>query len=383
MNVRDSEAVMGLFLQKGYKQAKNEEEADVILLNTCAVRAHAEHRVRSILGAYKKLSVVSRQSSAKNIADSRKLKADSCKIIGLIGCMARSTGKDIFQKMEHVSLVCGPAAEDKITGYIADIIKTGKRIIDLSDRSRDEEFYHASYRVYPDVAQVVISTGCSNYCSYCVVPFVRGEIRMRSPKDIIDEVKRNVSLGVKKIMLLGQNVNDYRYRPHSSFVLPVSFIDLLKMVDEVPGVEEIEFLTPHPKNTSKELFRLMAKSKKIKKYLHLPYQSGSDRILKLMDRGYTQKEYLKLVEDYKKIVGGTIGTDIIVGFPTETDKDFNETKKVLKKAEFMGAYIFKYSPRPGTAAHKVKDDVPQRVKEKRHAELLELQKEISSKVDSN
>jgi len=157
----------------------------------------------------------------------------------------------------------------------------------------------------------------------------------------------------------------------------VNFVELLEMVEATDGVESIDFLTPHPKNTSKELFRLMAKSKKMVKYLHLPYQSGSDRILKLMHRGYTRKEYLQLVEDYKTIVGGTIGTDIIVGFPTETDEDFNHTKEVLEKARFMGAYIFKYSTRPGTAAAKLKDDVPQKIKEKRHNILLELQKEIS------
>jgi tRNA-2-methylthio-N6-dimethylallyladenosine synthase len=149
------------------------------------------------------------------------------------------------------------------------------------------------------------------------------------------------------------------------------------MVEAIDGVEQIDFLTPHPKNTSKELFRLMARSKKMVKYLHLPYQSGSDRILKLMHRGYTRKEYLALVEDYKAITGGTVGTDIIVGFPTETDEDFNHTKEVLEKARFMGAYIFKYSVRPGTAAAKLKDDVPQKIKEKRHNILLELQKEIS------
>jgi tRNA-2-methylthio-N6-dimethylallyladenosine synthase len=374
MNVRDSEALLGLFLEKGYKSADNPKDADVILLNTCAVRAHAEHRVRSILGSYKKLSAFSRQSSAskKNKAESRKLRADSCKIIGLIGCMAANSGKEIFERMPHVNLIVSPAKLHKIPAYIEKIKKENIRIIDLEDKEREEDFYNASYRVKPGYAQVVISTGCSNYCSYCVVPSVRGELRLRKPKDIIAEVKRNVSLGIKKITLLGQNVNDYRDKQG------VNFVDLLKMVEELDGVEEIDFLTPHPKNTTKELFKLMAKSKKIRKYLHLPYQSGSDKILRLMHRGYTKKEYLALVDDYKTIVGGTIGTDIIVGFPTETEEDFLHTKDILEKVRFMGAYIFKYSPRPGTHAQKLKDDVPQRVKEKRHAELLELQKKISN-----
>ena len=383
MNVRDSEALLGLFLEKGYKSVDNPKDADVILLNTCAVRAHAEHRVRSILGSFKKIFKL-------NTHDSR---LNTKRIIGLIGCMARSTGKDIFEKMPHVDLIVSPSNLHKIPDYVEKIINArhnfthalhhashvlrNLRIIDLEDNNRVDDFYSASYRIKPDHAQVVISTGCSNYCSYCVVPYVRGELRLRKPKDIIAEVKKNVSLGRTKITLLGQNVNDYKYFSSSIVHHPSSFVDLLEMVEAVDGVEQIDFLTPHPKNTSKELFKLIAKSKKMIKYLHLPYQSGSDRILKLMHRGYTCKEYLQLVEDYKTIVGGTIGTDIIVGFPTETDEDFNHTKEVLEKARFMGAYIFKYSTRPGTSAAKLKDDVPQKVKEKRHNILLELQKEIS------
>jgi tRNA-2-methylthio-N6-dimethylallyladenosine synthase len=370
------------------------------------VRAHAEHRVRSILGSFKKIFKL-------NTHDSR---LNTKRIIGLIGCMARSTGKDIFEKMPHVDLIVSPSNLHKIPDYVEKIINSSRstshvlrpsersertsfvhrnlRIIDLEDNERVEGFYSASYRAKPGSAQVVISTGCSNYCSYCVVPYVRDELRLRRPRDIIAEVKRNVVLGRTKITLLGQNVNDYKYRNTSHVtgntfknvirdtcdvrhVQVVTFVDLLKMVEVVDGVEQIDFLTPHPKNTSKELLKLMAKSKKIVKYLHLPYQSGSDRILKLMHRGYTRKEYLTLVEDYKNIVGGTVGTDIIVGFPTETDEDFNHTKEVLEKARFMGAYIFKYSPRPGTAAARLEDDVPQKVKEKRHNILLELQKEIS------
>ena len=387
MNVRDSEALLGLFLAKGYKSVDNPKDADAILLNTCAVRAHAEHRVRSILGSYKKLSGVRRQLSDgdKKRTEGRNLKPGNCKIIGLVGCMAANSGKEIFERMPHVNLIVSPAKLHKIPAYIEKIKKENIRIIDLEDKEREEIFYSASYRIKPGYAQVVISTGCSNYCSYCVVPNVRGGLRLRKPKDIISEVKRNVSLGIKKITLLGQNVNDYRIEScgfasdsKSHRLKTVNFVDLLKMVEELDGVEEIDFLTPHPKNTTKELFKLMAGSKKIKKYLHLPFQAGSDRILRLMHRGYTKKEYLALVDDYKTIVGGTIGTDIIVGFPTETEEDFLHTKDILEKLRFMGAYIFKYSPRPGTHAQKLKDDVPQRIKEKRHAVLLELQKKISN-----
>jgi tRNA-2-methylthio-N6-dimethylallyladenosine synthase len=210
------------------------------------------------------------------------------------------------------------------------------------------------------------------------VPFVRGEIRPREPEDIINEVKHNISLGIKKITLLGQNVNDYNFRRHSSCDPHTTFIGLLRMVEKVEGIEELDFITAHPKNTSERLFEVMAKSKIIKKHLHLPYQSGSDRILHLMNRGYTRSEYLDLVRNYKKVVNGTLSTDIIVGFPTETEEDFLKTKNILEKIKFKNAYIFKYSPRPGTKAQKLKDDVPAEVKEKRHAKLLELQKRISS-----
>jgi tRNA-2-methylthio-N6-dimethylallyladenosine synthase len=381
MNDRDSEALMGLFLQKGYQQAENEKDADIILINTCSVREHAEHRVISVLGSLRKISEgrKTKDEGRKNIVP-RSSSIVHRKIVGLIGCMAKNRGEEIFKKIPHVSLVCSPSAEDRIVEYVEDIIKTGRRIIDLDDRNRDEEFYIASYRIEPGHASVIISTGCSNYCSYCVVPFVRGEIRPRNPKDILHEIERNISLGIKRITLLGQNVNDYTFRRHSSCEPPTSFIDLLKIVEKIKGVEEIDFITAHPKNTSEKLFQVMAESKKIKKHLHLPYQSGSDRILQLMNRGYTKNGYLELVKNYKKTVKGTLSSDVIVGFPTETEKDFLETRNVLEKVKFKGAYIFKYSPRPGTKAQKLNDDVMRQVKEKRHAELLDLQKRISSTI---
>ena len=391
MNDRDSEALAGLFVERGYSLAQTPDEADVILVNTCSVREHAENRAISFLGSLKK-------------------NANSKRVIGLIGCMARNRGEELFKRMPHIDLICGPAAFDKIPEYVEKIQKARSqghkvtksqvnaqnagncaRIIDLEDKLRNEDFYRAPFRVEKDHAQVVISTGCSNYCSYCVVPYVRGPLRLRRPEDIISEVERNVKLGIKKITLLGQNVNDYHYRSQSHKVTrsqvntqsaigntAITFIDLLKRVEEVEGVEEIDFVTSHPKNTSRELFELMARSQKIKKHLHLPFQSGSDRILKLMNRGYTKENYLQLVDDYYRIVGGTLSTDIIVGFPGETEKDFLDTKEVVEKVRFRYAYIFKYSPRPKTEATSLKDDVPREVKEKRHRELLDLQKKIST-----
>lgn len=359
MNDRDSEALAGLFLERGYNNCDSPEDADVILVNTCSVRAHAEERAISFLGSLKKI-IVNRKPKTGN------------RIIGLIGCMAQNKGNDIFQKMPHVNLICGPSCLDFIPEYVERIRANGKRIIDLQDRSREEKLYRASYATQPDRAQVIISIGCSNYCSYCVVPYVRGQLRLRRPEDIIKEIKRNVGADITKITLLGQNVNDYQYKPET-----VDFVELLRMVAGIDGIEEIDFMSAHPKNTSKELFELMAQKPNTKKHLHLPFQSGSNRILELMNRGYTREEYLGLVSDYDKIVGGTLSTDIIVGFPSETEDDFLQTKDMMEKIEFSHAYIFKYSPRPKTAAMKLADDVSQKEKERRHQILLNLQKSIS------
>ena len=407
MNDRDSEALAGIFLEKGWSLTAEPEDADVILVNTCSVREHAENRAISFLGSLKKITNYKLQIT------NFRFQISDCKIVvGVIGCMARNRGEELFKRMPHIDLICGPACFDKIPEYVERIQKTkspshqvtsGKRdmrytirnirIIDLEDRLRNEDFYRSSFRVEKDHAQVVISTGCSNFCSYCIVPFVRGPLRLRNPEDIIDEVKRNVKLGIKKITLLGQNVNDYQYRFQiSNFKFQISnfkfqitnyrlqiidFVELLRMIEKIEGIEEIDFVTSHPKNTSRELFELMANSQKIKKHLHLPFQSGSDRILKLMNRGYTKEDYLNLVNDYKEIVRGTLSTDIIVGFPTETEEDFFETKDVLEKVRFKYAYIFKYSPRPHTSAFKLEDDVPLKEKERRHKILLDLQKKIS------
>ncbi|RKY40514.1 MAG: tRNA (N6-isopentenyl adenosine(37)-C2)-methylthiotransferase MiaB [Candidatus Omnitrophota bacterium] len=369
MNDRDSEALAGLFLDKGYILTDNLEEAEIILVNTCSVREHAENRALSFLGSLKKIT-------------NYKLQITGCKrIVGVIGCMARNRGKELFKKMPYLDLVIGPANFDKIPHYVEKIKKEKTRIIDIEDRERKEDFY-SSFRNKKEKAYIVISTGCLNFCSYCVVPYTRGPLRLRKPRDIIDEAKKAVDLGIKKITFLGQNVNDYQYKlsaegGSASGGQIIDFVELLRMIEKIEGIEEIDFVTSHPKNTTKDLFFLMASSKKIKKHLHLPFQSGSNKILKLMGRGYTKEEYLNLVEAYKKIVKGTLSTDVIVGFPYEEEKDFLETKEVLEKVRFRYAYIFKYSPRPHTKAFLWQDTVSEEEKKKRHQILLRLQRRIS------
>jgi tRNA-2-methylthio-N6-dimethylallyladenosine synthase len=401
MNDRDSEALLGLFLRAGYKQAELEEDADVILVNTCSVRDHAENRALSLLGTYKKLkqpkvqspkSKVNNCNSKNSIDEGRKGKSSVVrakrsslvprKVIGLIGCMAKNKGDQIFSKMPHIDLICGPAAFFKIPEYIAKIRQNNIRIKDLEDKVRDESFYGAAFRQEIDHAQVVISTGCSNFCSYCIVPYTRGQLRPRDPEKIISEIENNIKQGRRKITLLGQNVNDYNFESqvtsHKSQV--INFVELLRKIDKIEGLEELDFVTSHPKNTSRELFELMAESDKIKKHLHLPFQSGSNQILKLMGRVYTREDYIELASEYKKITNGTLGTDIIIGFPSETEADFLQTKDLVETVKFKYAFIFKYSPRLKTKAAEMADDVPEKVKSRRHKELLDLQKKISRTV---
>ncbi|MCF7875180.1 MAG: MiaB/RimO family radical SAM methylthiotransferase [Candidatus Omnitrophica bacterium] len=391
MNDRDSEALLGLFLRAGYKQAESEEDADVILVNTCSVRDHAENRALSLLGTYKKLkqSKVQSPKSKVNNYNNENSMDDGLStmdypqrrkpIVGLIGCMAKNKGDEVFSKMPHIDLICGPAAFFKIPEYIERIKDKGSRIKDLEDKVRDESFYGAAFRQEIDHAQVVISTGCSNFCSYCIVPYTRGKLRPRSFDKIISEIKNNIKQGRRKITLLGQNVNDYNFEPqvtsHKSQV--INFVELLRKIYKIEGLEELDFVTSHPKNTSKELFELMAESDKIKKHLHLPFQSGSNRILKLMGRGYTREKYAELINQYKQITAGTLGTDIIIGFPSESEEDFKQTKSLVKEVGFKYAFIFKYSPRLKTKAAEMADDVPEKVKSRRHKELLDLQKNIS------
>lgn len=410
MNVRDSEALTGLFLKQGYVLTDDVDNADVVVLNTCAVRDNAQNRAVWTAATLKRLktrdegrplrsddhSLASplRGRSGLRSLGRRTSKSRQIPIIAFIGCVAQREGEALFKKYPHIDLILGTANLDKAPEYIKKIQVTRCRILDVKDTERNEEFYHAEYRDDKKHAQVVISTGCSNYCTYCVVPSARGGLRLRKPEDILEEVRNNVASGRTKIMLLGQNVNDYNYTSHVRATARsgrpsepvkrgertsyVNFVALLKMVEQVPGIEEIKFMTSNPKNTTPALFDLMAQSTKILKDLHLPFQAGSDKILKKMNRGYTRKEYLKLITDYRRTVKGSLGTDIIVGFPGETEKDFTQTIDIMKRAKFDYAFIFKYSPREGTEARRLADDVPAAEKERRHKILLDLLKEIAS-----
>ena len=364
MNVRDSEVISGLLRNAGYEMTAEPDKADVILFNTCSVRQHAEDKVWSEIGRLKPPKI----------------------IVGLLGCMAQNYKEKTFQRAPDIDFAVGPGDIHKIPEIVKRIAehKSGVlesnllelKIWETEGRIRPEEIYHTGFYEDKQHGFVVISEGCSNYCSYCVVPYVRGELHNRKSKDILKEIEEATDLGITKITLLGQNVNAYQDDD-------VNFIKLIGLVNSVKGMKEFDFLTSHPKDTSLDLFKAMADTGKLKKNLHLPVQSGSDRILKLMNRGYTKKFYLGLTDSFKRIVkGGALTTDIIVGFPGETEEDFRDTYDLVKAAEFNSAYIFKYSVRPNTQAANLTFDVPKGEKERRHKAVLDLQKEISARISA-
>jgi tRNA-2-methylthio-N6-dimethylallyladenosine synthase len=364
MNVRDSEVICGLLKKASYQICDSDKEADVVIFNTCSVRQHAEDRVWSLIGSYK-----------------------GSKIIGLVGCMAQNHKQQAFCRDPSISFVVGPQDIDKIPYILLRLSRNKEqspksgdsplfqsKIWETDGQVRPEEIYHTGFLQDKEHAYVVISEGCSNFCSYCVVPYVRGPLRHRKLKDILREVQDALAGGVTKITLLGQNVNAYCDDE-------VNFAKLLEKVNGLAGLQSFDFFTSHPKDTSLELFKAIGGLDKLTKTLHLPVQSGSDRILKLMNRGYSVKDYLVLIDSYRKIVkGGILTSDIIVGFPTETDEEFEQSCDLVKKAGFNAAYIFKYSPRPNTQAAGLSDSLSTEEKEGRHKKILDLQRGISNKL---
>jgi len=351
MNTRDSEIISGILLNAGYKLCDNAQSADIVIINTCSVRQHAEDRVWSQIGAYK-----------------------NKKAIGLVGCMAQNYKDYAFTRCPDISFVAGPQDIHKIPEIINKCLDNNffeRKIWETDTLKRPEEIYHAGFYNDKKHAYVVISEGCSNFCSYCVVPYVRGKLRHRQSKDIINEIKAAIKKGNNSITLLGQNVNAYKDGN-------TDFLSLLEEINALEGLKEFNFMTSHPKDTTEELFLLIRDLDKLKKHLHLPVQSGSDRILKLMNRGYKREFYLKLAKGFRSIVkNGALTTDLIVGFPTEDKTDFRQTYDLVKTAGFDMAYIFKYSPRPHTESAKMADTVSAPEKESRHKKILELQRKIS------
>jgi len=361
MNSRDSEFVTGLLIDNGYTLAPSIDKADVVIFNSCAVRKHAEDKLFS------------------HIADLKPLKAKKKGlIIVLMGCVAQNYKDEAVKRLPIIDIVCGPGDEAKLPRIIADVARHREHIIAIEDVDKKRPEITPEYRSGELKALVSIGEGCNNFCTYCIVPYARGRERYRDPKDIVREVRGLARRGFKEILLLGQNVNSYGRGTGSDGQLAVNFAGLLEEINEIDGIKRIRFMTSHPKDASEELFKAMCDLDKVCEHLHLPLQSGSDRILKAMNRGYDRNKYMKDIELYKRYLPlGAITTDVIVGFPGETEKDFKETLRVMKDVGFDNAFTFKYSPRPPAASSELEDDVTMEVKDRRLQELMKLQARIS------
>ena len=356
MNYSDSERIASVLEAIGFKPALKQEEADLIVVNTCSVRQSAEDRVYGKAKVWKKLKVT-------KVTDVTKVTEGSPRII-LTGCAAER--KDVKQKLKGII---------DLFLNIKDLPDWPKKIKSLGFKIKDLKVKRDYLSVLPSCesdfqAFVPIMTGCENFCSYCIVPYARGKEVSRSMKEVVDEVKCLVDKGYKEITLLGQNVNSYKAEKVTE---DSDFVKLLKKINNIPGKFWIRFVSPHPKDMGDDLIDAIANLNKVCEHVHLPVQGGDDAILKKMNRKYTVKKYLSLVaKARKKIKGCALTTDIIVGFPSETKKQFEGSKKLFKKAKFDLAYISQFSPRPGTAAAKMKDSVSSKEKHRREHELTAI-----------
>jgi len=350
MNVADSELVSGLMEQSGYVPAESEYEADAIFLNTCAIREHAEEKIHSRLGTLRKLKEGRPET-----------------IIGLLGCMAQHVKDDILEHKSYVDFVLGPDSYRRLPALLRRQKETANSIVDTR-LSRFEVYEN----LYPSRneginAWVSIMRGCDKFCTFCIVPFTRGRERSRIMASIVEEVEQAVAQGFVEITLLGQNVNSYRSEGSR-------FPELLHAVSEVPAVERIRFTSPHPQDVDDEMLFVMRDRPNICNSVHLPLQAGSDRILNRMNRTYTKSEFISLAERIRHILPGCgLSTDIIAGFPGETEEEFAQTLEVMERVNFDSAFTFKYSPRPGTKAEEYSNHISEEVKQGRLQQLIELQ----------
>jgi tRNA-2-methylthio-N6-dimethylallyladenosine synthase len=360
MNFKDSEKLIGILNEIGYEETED-EHADLVLYNTCTVRENANLKIYGRLGYLSKLK-----------------KENSNMIIGLCGCMMQEEHvvEKIKKSYKFVDLIFGTHNIFKLAELLYERLSGQKSVIDIWQGTTEIVEDLPSERKYSFKSGVNIMYGCNNFCSYCIVPYVRGRERSRKPEDIINEIKKLVSEGVVEIMLLGQNVNSYG----KTLENPMTFAQLLQEIEKIDGLKRVRFMTSHPKDLSDELIDVMAHSKKICKQMHLPLQSGSDRLLKIMNRHYDKQHYLEIVDKLRKAIPDIgISTDIIVGFPGETEEDFNETLDVVKKVQYDSAFTFIYSKRSGTPAAEMENQVPQDVVKDRFDRLLKVVNEISSK----
>ena len=365
MNVADSERMAGQLKTIGYEYVDEFNEADLILINTCCVRESAEDRVYGKIGELKHLK---RQNP--------KL------IIGITGCMAQKEGENLIRRAPHIDFVLGTGRTNELIRIVQSLEEVPSHFVDTSDVNGNEGKSFTSYPAYAPNQKIFsefvpIMYGCNNYCTYCIVPYVRGRERSRLPEDIINEVKAAVKAGIVEITLLGQNVNSYG-KDHKL----ANFAELLTEVDKIEGLRRLRFMTSHPKDLSNELIAAIRDGEHICEHIHLPVQYGSDRILKKMNRVYTVDQYRQLVKRIREqIPNVSLTTDLIVGFPGETDEDFNKTLDFLREIKFDAAYTFIYSKRSGTPAAEFDNQVDDTIKHERLTKLMDVQNKISLAIN--
>ena len=362
MNAKDSEKLLGILEKIGYEETDDEKAADFLIMNTCTVRENANQKVYGHLGMYQ----------------SRKKKAPH-RMIAICGCMMQEPDEvaKIRSSYRFVDIVFGTHNIFKLAELLYQAFTKKEQVIDVWEGTDQIVEDLPAVRKYSFKCGVNIMYGCNNFCSYCIVPYVRGRERSRQPEDIIKEIKQLVADGVVEVMLLGQNVNSYG----KTLDNPITFAQLLQQVEQIEGLRWIRFMTSHPKDLSDELIEVMKNSKKICRHLHLPLQSGSSRILKKMNRHYTKEQYLELVDKIRAAVPDiSLTTDIIVGFPGETEEDFLETLDIVRKVRYDSAFTFIYSKRTGTPAATMEDQVPEDVVKDRFDRLLKEVQTIAAEV---
>jgi tRNA-2-methylthio-N6-dimethylallyladenosine synthase len=357
MNLADTEIVQGVLKRNGYEFTNNAEQADVVLINTCAIREHAEERIYGRLGAFRAI-----KKYRPNL------------VVGILGCMAERLRTKLIEEEKIVDLIVGPDEYRRVPELIDNALIGEKGIaVRLSKTETYDDI--EPYREDGISAWIAVMRGCDKFCTFCVVPFTRGRERSRPLQSIVNEVKLLSERGFKEVNLLGQNVNSYRDGDYD-------FADLLSAVAKVDSTMRVRFVTSHPQDFSDKLIYTIAEYENICNYIHLPIQSGSNRILKLMNRTYTVEHYLERIEKARQIIHGvSLSTDIIAGFPTETEEDHKMTLDVLREVRYDGAFMFKYSARERTKAYEMGDDVPDEVKTHRLNEIIELQQKISYEIN--
>lgn len=361
MNERDSELLAGMLHEMGYEPTDNIDESDIILLNTCCVRETAENKIWGRIGELKHL-----KSQNPDL------------ILGICGCMTQQpeVGEKIRRRAPHVDLIFGTHNIHQLPELVTRVKEERRTVIDIWETEGNIVENLPSRRIDGIKAHVTIMYGCNNFCTYCIVPYVRGRERSRTVGDIVREVTQLTSEGYKEVMLLGQNVNSYG----KDLEPRLEFADLLVELDQVPGLDRVRYMTSHPRDFNDRLIDVIAASGKVCEHFHLPVQAGSDDVLKKMNRGYTKESYLQLVSKIRaRIPQASITTDLIVGFPGETDEDFAETLDLIEKVRFDAAFTFVYNKRSGTPAADMPDQVADRVKKERIQRLISAQNKISQK----